>query len=118
MRIYFCPECGSYSAYPGPFCDDCQAQIDEETWAEVTDEEIRQLDYIEEFDVSPGLPVWEYDVVKLKPDYEEGGLEYTTALLNRMGDKGWELVNVTPLGDQDGPRYGVFKRSWMSDYED
>ena len=57
-------------------------------------------------------------MVKLKPDYEEGGLEYTTALLNRMGDKGWELVNVTPLGDQDGPRYGVFKRSWMSDYED
>ena len=29
-----------------------------------------------------------------------------------MGDKGWELVNITPLGDKDGPRYGIFKRVW------
>jgi hypothetical protein len=30
-----------------------------------------------------------------------------------MGDKGWELVNITPLANQkDGPQYGVFKRVW------
>jgi len=118
MRIYFCPECSSYTISPSSYCDECQSQIPEDSWAEVTEEEIHQLEYVEEFDLTPGLPVWEYDVVRLKSDADEGGLRYTTALLNRMGEKGWELVNVTPLGDTDGPRYGVFKRCWASDFDE
>ena len=56
-----------------------------------------------------GISTWEYDVVKLKSDAEEGGLSYTTSLLKKMGDKGWELVNITPLSNlKDGPKYGVF----------
>ena len=53
-----------------------------------------------------------YDAIKLKSDSEQGGLEYTTALLKRMGDKGWELVNITSLGAADGQKYAVFKRVW------
>ena len=48
-------------------------------------------------------------------DVEAGGAAYTSALLRRMGEKGWELVSVVPLGDRDGPRYAVFKRSWNGD---
>ena len=75
----------------------------------MTEEEVTQLEYVEEFDLTPGLPVWEYEVVKVKSDAEPGGFDYTTQLLNRMGENGWELVNITPLGDKDGPRYGVFQ---------
>lgn len=119
MRIYFCPECGAYSITPSSYCEECQSDIGEDYWAEATDEEIRQLDYVEEFDLTPGIPVWEYEVVRLKPDADdEGGVAYTSTLLNRMGDKGWELVNITPLGDRDGPRYGVFKRAWIDEFEE
>ncbi len=76
------------------------------------------LEYIEEFDLPPGLPTWEYDVIRLKSDTEAGGLVYTSELLNRMGERGWELVSIVPLADKDGPRYGVFKRSWLSDYDE
>lgn len=118
MRIYFCPECGAYALGPASVCQECQTELPEDSWAEVDEEELRQLEYVEEFDVPPGIPLWEYDVVRLKSDSEQGGLTYTTELLNRMGEKGWELVSIVPLGDRDGPRYGVFKRSWAEEYEE
>jgi hypothetical protein len=118
MKIYFCPECGSYSHTPDPYCIECHSYVPNDTWAEVTDEELHQLEYIEEIDMVPGLPVWEYDVVRLKSDDDAGGIHYISAVLNRMGEKGWELVNVTPLGNGDSPRYGVFKRCWMGDIEE
>lgn len=118
MKFYFCPECGSYSTAPDPYCEECHSQLPEDSWAELTEEEVTQLEYVEEFDLTPGLPVWEYEVVKVKSDAEYGGFDYTTQLLNLMGEKGWELVNITPLGDKDGPRYGVFKRAWISEFDD
>ncbi len=117
MRIYFCTECGAYSIGPASACEECQTELAEDSWAEITDDELHTLEYIDEFDLPPGLPVWEYDVVRLKSDGEPGGLNFTSELLNRMGDKGWELVDIYPLGDKDGPRYGIFKRSWSGDYE-
>lgn len=118
MKIYFCPECGSYSNAPDAYCEECHTQLPEDSWAELSEEEIHQLEYVDEFDLAPGLLTWEYEVVKLKSDAEAGGFDYTTVLLNRMGEKGWELVNITPLGDVDGPRYAVFKRAWASEYDD
>ena len=118
MRINFCPECGAYSVGPVLVCGECQADLPEESWAEITEEELHQLEYIDEFDLPPGLPRWEYDVVKLKSDADAGGVKYTSELLGRMGEKGWELVSVVPLGSGQGPRYGVFKRSWDGDYEE
>ena len=116
MKVYFCLQCGAYSTYRASVCPDCQAELPQDSWVEVTEEELRQLEYVEEFDLPPGFPVWEYDVVRLKSDADEGGLAYTNDLLNRMGQKGWELVKITPLGDGDGPRYGVFKRIWAGDH--
>ena len=118
MRIYFCPECGEYSVGPASSCQDCQADLPEDSWVDVTEEELSQLEYVDEVEEISGLPSWEYDVVRLKSDTDEGGLTYTSHLLNRMGEKGWELVNVVPLGDKDGPRYGVFKRSWLEESEE
>ena len=118
MIIYFCSDCGAYSVGPVSNCEECQAELPDDNWTEINDEEFRQLEYIDEFDLPPGLPTWEYDVIRLKSDAEAGGLEYTNELLNRMGERGWELVSIVPLADQDGPRYGVFKRSWISDYDE
>ena len=115
MIVHFCPDCGSYSLGPVIVCDECHAALPEDSWTEVTHDELHQLEYVEELDAPPGLPSWEYDVVKLKSDAEAGGTVYTSALLRRMGEKGWELVSVVPLGDRDGPRYAVFKRSWNGD---
>ena len=117
MKIYFCQECGEYTLGPTFVCEGCHSNIPDDSWAEVTEEELSQLDYVNEFDFPPGLPSWEYDVVRLKSDSEAGGLNYTTELLNRMGEKGWELVNIVPLGVTEGPRYGVFKRSWGDDLD-
>ena len=117
MRIYFCPDCGAHSIGPGTACDECRADLPEDSWAEVSEDELHQLDYVDDFELPPGAPVWEYDVVRLKSDAEAGGLTYTTELLDRMGDKGWELVSIVPLADKDGPRYGVFKRSWSEEFE-
>lgn len=118
MKIYFCPECGAYDFGPASVCDECQAELPEESWAEVSEEEVRQLEYVDDFDLPPGLPVWEYDVVRLKSDVDQGGAAYTAQLLKRMGDKGWELVSISPMGDKDGPRYGVFKRCWNDGFEE
>ncbi len=118
MKIYFCQECGAYTIGPAAVCEECQAELPSDGWAEVTEEELNQLEYIEDLELPPGIPTWEYDVIKLKSDAEPGGLQYTTEVLNRMGEKGWELVNIVPLGDKNGPRYGVFKRSWEGEFEE
>ena len=117
MKINFCPECGAYTMGSASACEECHSDLPEDGWAEVTEEELRQLEYIDELDLPPGLPSWEYDVVRLKSDAEPGGGNYTVELLNRMGEKGWELVNIVRLGDKDGPRYGGFKRSWSEELE-
>ena len=117
MKIFFCPECGGYSLGPASACDECQTPLPEDSWAEVTEEELQQLQYVDDFDLTSDIPAWEYDVVKLKTDESEGGINYTTILLKKMGDKGWELVNITPLGDGNGPRYGIFKRVWASKFD-
>lgn len=117
MRVYFCPDCSTYSVGHASFCNECDAEIPEESWSEVTEEELHQLEYVADFELPPALPTWEYDVVRLKSDAEPGGLHYTTELLKRMGEKGWELVSIVPLADKDGPRYGVFKRSWEEAYD-
>ena len=118
MKVFFCPECGTQSIGIATICEECQTRIPDDSWADVSDEEIHQIDYVEDFDIPDGLPSWEYEVIRLKSDEDEGGLIYTSQLLNRMGDKGWELVNIVPLGDKDGPRYGVFKRAWLEDFEE
>ncbi len=117
IRIYFCPECGAYSMGESFVCDECHSNIPEDSWAEVSEEELRQLEYAEEFDYPVGLPSWEYEVVKLRSDDDFGGLIYTSELLNLMGDKGWELVDIVSLDDKENSRYGIFKRSWEAGYE-
>ena len=112
MKIYFCPDCGGYTLGPASACDECQRPLPEDSWAEVTEEELQQLEYAEDFDVPSTASVWEYDVVKLKSESDSGGVDYSTALLKVMGEKGWELVNITPLGSSDEPRYGIFKRGY------
>ena len=116
MKIHYCRECGAYSIGSVTVCEECRADLSEDSWAEVTEDELHQLEYVDAFDLTPGVPAWEYEVVRLKSDADAGGLNYTNDLLNRMGEKGWELVNVVPLGDRDGPRYGVFKRTWDGAY--
>ena len=118
MKIYFCPECGAYTIGPASTCDECRSELPEDGWAEATAEELHQLEYVHGLDLHPGLPTWEYDVVRLKSDADPGGVNYTTEILKRMGEKGWELVSIVPLADRDGPRYGVFKRSWGGDHEE
>ena len=116
MKIHYCRECGAYSIGPVTVCEECRADLAEDSWAEITEQELHQLEYVDEFDLAPGIPAWEYEVVRFKSDADPGGLAYTNDLLNRMGEKGWELVSIVPLGDGDGPRYGVFKRSWDGAY--
>ncbi len=118
MRIFFCTDCGGYSLGPAEICDECHAELSEDGWADITEEDLQQLDYVDEFDLPPGVPTWEYDVVKLKTDNVAGGAKYTSEILRRMGETGWELVNIVPLGHDDGSGYGVFKRSWEREFED
>ena len=33
-----------------------------------------------------------------------------------MGDRGWELVSIVPMGKNKATNYGVFKRAWMEDF--
>ena len=117
MKIYFCPECGGYTLGPASSCDECQAELPSDSWADVTEEELQQLEYADDFVIPSGLPAWEYDVVKFKTDLEEGGPVYTSNLLKRMGDKGWELVDITTL-DGQGNKYGIFKRAWEEGYQE
>ena len=115
MKIYFCPECGAYDFNDGNTCVDCNEPIPPDSWADVTQEEIAELDYAEEFELPPGLPSWEYEVIKLETVAEDDKLHYTMHLLNSMGDKGWELVSIEAGGGREDKQYGVFKRAWLED---
>ena len=113
MKIFFCPECGGYSLGPASSCDECQADLPEDSWAEVTEEELQQLQYVEDFHLPTGTPMWEYDVIKLQSDdSDEGSIIYTTTLLKKMGDAGWELIEITSFSKNSNYKYAVFKRSW------
>ena len=118
MRIFFCPECGAYSKVPASQCDRCQAAVPEDSWDEVSEEELHQLEYIHEHELPPGLPSWEYDVVRLRSGADGSGMVYNSEVLNRMGDKGWELVSILTPGEGETAQYGVFKRSWTPEYEE
>ena len=118
MRIFFCPECGGYSLGPASHCDECQSPLPEDSWAEVSEEELTQLEYIDDFELPPGLPSWEYDVVRLKSSADDDCVRYSNQVLNRMGESGWELVSIVPLAKEGGPNFAVFKRSWIPDYEE
>jgi hypothetical protein len=118
MKIYFCPECGGYSIGPASHCDQCHAPLPEDSWADVSEEELTQLEYIDEFELPPSLPSWEYDVIRLRSGADDDSVRYSTQLLNRMGDSGWELVDIVSFEGENSPRFGVFKRSWIPDYEE
>ena len=100
MKIYFCPECGAYDLNYTDVCHECREPLPEGSWAEVSDEDLTQLDYVEEFDTVDGMPGWEYEVIKLKGSSNGHGADdqvdleqtrvYNEHLLNRMGDKGWD----------------------------
>jgi hypothetical protein len=118
MRIFFCPECGGYSLGPASHCDECQFPLPEDSWAEVSEEELTQLEYIDDFELPPGLPSFEYDVIRLKSTDDDDAVRYSNQVLNRMGESGWELVSIVPLAGEDQPNFAVFKRSWISEYEE
>lgn len=115
MRIIFCGECGEYSLESATKCDICDSSLDEDGWAEVSDDDLIQLDYIDDMEYDSGLPVWEYEVVRLNPSSD--ALNYNAELLNRMGELGWELVAVESHDDSPGARYGVFKRCWFPELD-
>ena len=116
MKIYFCPECGAYDFGDGSVCVDCDEPIPTDSWADVSEEELAELDYAEEFELPPGLPSWEYEVIRLETVAEDGKQQYTMQMLNSMGDGGWELVSIGAIGRNDNRRYGVFKRAWLEDF--
>ncbi len=111
MRIIFCPECGEYSLDPATKCDICDSSLPDDGWAEVSGEDLVQLDYVDDMDYEPNLPIWEYEVIKLSPGLDS--VTYNTELLNRMGDAGWELVSVESSTEKSETRYGIFKRAWL-----
>ena len=116
MKIYFCPDCGAYDFGAGDLCVDCDEPIPYDNWTDVSEEELAELDYADEFDLPPGLPSWEYEVMRLDTIAEDDRQHYTMQLLNSMGDKGWELVSIGALGRNDDSQYGVFKRAWLEDF--
>ena len=116
MKIYFCPECGAYDFGEGEVCVDCDEPIPPDSWADLTEEELAALDFADEFELPPGLPSWEYEVITLTPVAEDDRRQYTMQLLNNMGDKGWELVSIEAAGGSSAKRYGVFKRAWIEDF--
>ena len=116
MKVYFCPECGTYDFGAGMVCEDCAEPISLDGWMELSEDELAEFDYVEEFELPPGLPSWEYEVIRLKAVAEDDKFDYTTRLLNSMGSKGWELVGIETLGKGEGAHYGVFKRGWLEDF--
>ena len=111
MRIIFCSECGEYSLDPATKCDICDSSLPEDGWAEVSEDDLVQLDYVDEMEYEPNLPIWEYDVIRL--NVRADAVKYNAELLNRMGDAGWELVSVESSSDSDSVRFGIFKRAWL-----
>ncbi len=111
MRIIFCSECGEYSLDPATKCDICDSSLPDDGWAEVSGEDLVQLDYVDDMEYEPNLPIWEYEVIKLSPNLD--AVKYNTELLNRMGDAGWELVSVESPAELSEARYGIFKRAWL-----
>ncbi|MCH2310834.1 MAG: DUF4177 domain-containing protein, partial [SAR202 cluster bacterium] len=99
-------------------CDECLAKLPPDSWVEITEEELQQLEYIDDFEPREDIPTWEYEVLKLKSDSIESVVEYNKTLLNGMGEKGWELVRITSMGDSESDSFGVFKRSWSDKIED
>ncbi len=43
MIIYFCSDCGAYSVGPASNCEECQAELPDDNWTEINDEEFQQL---------------------------------------------------------------------------
>ena len=116
MKIYFCPECGTYDFGDASVCVDCDEPIPADSWADISEDDLAELDYVEEFELPPGLPSWEYEVVRLEIVAEDDRREYTSHLLNSMGSRGWELVSIEAPGKGSDRHYGVFKRAWMEDF--
>ena len=111
MRIIFCSECGEYSLDPATKCDICDSSLPEDGWAEVSGEDLVQLEYVDGMEYESNLPIWEYEVIRLNANLDS--VKYNTELLNRMGDAGWELVSVESSSDSTAARYGIFKRAWL-----
>ncbi|MDP6514633.1 MAG: DUF4177 domain-containing protein, partial [SAR202 cluster bacterium] len=103
---------------PASHCDECQSPLPEDSWAEVSEEELTQLEYIDDFELPPGLPSFEYDVIRLKSSADGDAVRYSNHVLNRMGESGWELVNIVAASGEKAPNFAVFKRSWIPDYEE
>ena len=55
MKIYFCPECGAYDFGDGSVCIDCDEPIPTDSWADLTEEELADLDYADEFELPPRI---------------------------------------------------------------
>ena len=111
MRIIFCSECGEYSLDPATKCDICDSSLPEDGWAEVSEDDLVQLDYVDDMEYESHLPIWEYEVIRLNARAD--AVKYNTELLNRMGDAGWELVSVESSSDSESVRFGIFKRAWL-----
>ena len=111
MRIIFCSECGEYSLDPATKCDICDSSLPEDGWAEVSEDDLVQLDYVDGMEYESHLPIWEYEVIRLNARAD--AVKYNTELLNRMGDAGWELVSVESSSDSESVRFGIFKRAWL-----
>ena len=87
MKIYFCPECGAYDFDEGEVCVDCEEPIPEDSWADVSEEELAELDYADEFELPPGLPSWEYEVVRLETIAEDDKQQFAMQLLKQDGQQ-------------------------------
>ena len=116
VKIFFCPECGAYDFDDGEVCIDCDEPIPADSWADVSEEELAELDYADEFELPPGLPSWEYEVVRLETIAEDDKQQFAMQLLNKMGSNGWELVSIEAVGQSNDRQYGVFKRAWVEDF--
>ena len=111
MKIFFCSDCGGYTLWPSKICDECPTALQQDSWVEITEEELQQLEYMNDFDLPENMPTWEYEVIKLKSEYEESSLQYIETSLKIMGSQGWELVKITSI-DNTTDSFGIFKRMW------
>ena len=109
-----CEKCGAELGAEASFCTSCGAPVEP---AELTSTSERKVS---------DMVKWEYKSVTteivgaypmrmrdLDPDYNESTADW----FNKLGNDGWELVNIIPmyiqkvrLGKQSGIAYLVFKR--------